>query len=270
MTSRFKYIIACLMVIFTFSSCDYNDFDDPQPEQPVELTPNKTIRELINMYKKGGDLITEEIIIAGKVISSDRDGNIYKTLIIQDETGGIKIKSGLTGLYNFYQIGQTVYVKCKGLQLGAYGNSVEIGYQPSTDSSYETDYIPAGLFPSYVLAGKKGTPITPNVVDLNNIPSRTSADNTLIKLENVQFLESELNFTWSIDESSGVNRTLQDINGKTITVRTSGYSKFALNQLPEGSGSFTAILSYFNTTPQLTVISLNDVKLDNPRFTINN
>lgn len=52
MTSRFKYIIACLMVIFTFSSCDYNDFDDPQPEQPVELTPNKTIRELINMYKK--------------------------------------------------------------------------------------------------------------------------------------------------------------------------------------------------------------------------
>ena len=66
MTSRFKYIIACLMVIFTFSSCDYNDFDDPQPEQPVELTPNKTIRELINMYKK------EVILSRKKLLSLER------------------------------------------------------------------------------------------------------------------------------------------------------------------------------------------------------
>lgn len=266
MINKLKYIATCFLVTLALSACDYNTFDDPQPAAPVELTANTTIRELINKYRTGGSTITEDIIIEGKVISSDKAGNIYKTLIIQDGTGGIKIKSGLTGLYNFYKLGQTVYVKCKGLQLGAYGQSVEIGATPAESSKYETDYIPAGLFPNYVFGGEKGEPVAPQVISLSSIPVRSTADNTLIMLEKVQFKTSELGFTWSLDESAGTNRTLIDENGKEIAVRTSGYSNFALNVLPEGSGSFTAILTYFNTTPQLTVVSLNDVKLDNPRF----
>lgn len=266
MVNKLKYLAAYFLVTLVLVSCDYNTFDDPQPTAPVELTANTTIRELINKYRSGGSTITEDIVIEGKVISSDKSGNIYKTLIIQDKTGGIKIKSGLTGLYNFYQLGQTVYVKCKGLQLGAYGQSVEIGATPAESSKYETDYIPAGLFPSYVLGGQKGEPVTPQIISLNNIPGRSTADNTLIKIEKVQFKTSELGFTWSLDESAGTNRTLVDENGKEIIVRTSGYSNFALNTLPEGSGSFTAILTYFNTTPQLTVVSLNDVELTGPRF----
>lgn len=266
MINRLKYIANFLLLTLVLAACDYNTFDDPQPTAPADLTPNTTIRELINKYRSGGLTITEDIIIAGKVISSDKAGNIYKTLIIQDETGGIKVKSGLTGLYNFYKLGQTVYVKCKGLQLGAYGQSVEIGAIPAEGSKYETDYIPAGLFPSYVLGGKEGELVTPRIINLSSIPGRTVADNTLVKMEKVQFKESELGFTWSLDESAGTNRTLIDENGKEITVRTSGYSNFALNLLPEGSGPFTAILTFFNSTPQLTVVSLSDVKLTNPRF----
>lgn len=267
MINKLKYIATCFLVTLALSACDYNTFDDPQPAAPVELTANTTIRELINKYRTGGSTITEDIIIEGKVISSDKAGNIYKTLIIQDGTGGIKIKSGLTGLYNFYKLGQTVYVKCKGLQLGAYGQSVEIGATPAEGSKYETDYIPAGLFPNYVFGGEKGEPVAPKAIEsLSDIPKRNEGDNTLVMLEKVQFKTSELGFTWSLDESAGTNRTLIDENGKEIAVRTSGYSNFALNVLPEGSGSFTAILTYFNTTPQLTVVSLNDVKLDNPRF----
>ena len=265
--NKFKYIaVSLLMVAVTLVSCDYDDFDNPQPEQPVEMTPNKTIKELISMYRNGGSVIEEDIIIAGKVVSSDRDGNIYKTLIIQDETGGIKIKSGLTGLYNFYKLGQTIYVKCKGLQLGAYGGSKEIGYVPGEGSTYETDYIPAGLFTEYVFAGVKGTPLTPKLVTVEETIARTPADNTLIKLENVQFLQSELSSTWSVDESSGINRTLQNAANKTVVVRTSGYCKFALDLLPQGSGSISAIISYFNNTPQLTVVSINDVDMNGPRF----
>lgn len=267
MINKLKYIATCFLVTLALSACDYNTFDDPQPAAPVELTANTTIRELINKYRTGGSTITEDIIIEGKVISSDKAGNIYKTLIIQDGTGGIKIKSGLTGLYNFYKLGQTVYVKCKGLQLGAYGQSVEIGATPAEGSKYETDYIPAGLFPNYVFGGEKGESIAPKAIEsLSDIPKRNEGDNTLVMLEKVQFKTSELGLTWSLDESAGTNRALIDENGKEIAVRTSGYSNFALDVLPEGSGSFTAILTYFNTTPQLTVVSLNDVKLDNPRF----
>lgn len=268
--NKLKYIIASFFIVAaTLVSCDYDDFDNPAVQEPVVMTPTRTIKQVINMYSGSSSTITseEDIIISGKVISSDREGNIYKTLIIEDETGGIKIKSGLTGLYNFYKEGQVIYVKCNGLQLGAYGRSVEIGFQPGEGSSYETDYIPAGLFMQYVFAGEKETPVTPRATTIEEINGGTIPDNTLISLSDVQFLASEAGqVAWSVDESSGVNRTLQNRADKRVVVRTSGYSRFALETLPAGSGSIKAIITYFNSTPQLTVVSINDVNMNNPRF----
>ena len=74
------------------------------------------------------------------MISEDRSGNVYKSLYIQDETGGIELKLGKNGLYNDYKLGQWVYVKCSGLTLGAYNGMVQLGWE-SNDSKYETSYI---------------------------------------------------------------------------------------------------------------------------------
>lgn len=46
------------------------------------------------IYKLIGDDIfpNEDVYIKGKVISDDEEGNVYKSLFIQDETSGIEIK----------------------------------------------------------------------------------------------------------------------------------------------------------------------------------
>ena len=74
--------------------------------------------------------------IKGKVISSDRQGNIYKSLFIYDGTAAIELKL-YSGLYmDFYldledMVSQWVYVRLDGLYLGNYRMMLSIGDAPS-------------------------------------------------------------------------------------------------------------------------------------------
>ena len=74
--------------------------------------------------------------IKGKVISSDRQGNIYKSLYIYDGTAAIELKF-YNGLYLDYLLdldnmkSQWVYVRLDGLYLGNYRMMLSIGGAPS-------------------------------------------------------------------------------------------------------------------------------------------
>lgn len=78
--------------------------------------------------------------IKGKVISSDRQGNIYKSLFIDDGTAGIELKL-YTGLYLDYYLNlntmesQWVYVRLDGLYLGNYRMMLSIGDAPSDSNN---------------------------------------------------------------------------------------------------------------------------------------
>lgn len=87
-----------------------------------------------------GVTITDRVAIQGKVISTDRFGNLYRSLYIQDETGAIEIKVGRTGLYNDYKVGQRIFIKADGLILGNYRFMLSLGAQ-STDASYSNGFI---------------------------------------------------------------------------------------------------------------------------------
>ena len=76
--------------------------------------------------------------IKGKVISSDRQGNIYKSLYIYDGTAGIELKL-YNGLYLDFLLdlgakpikSQWVYVRLDGLYLGNYRMMLSLGGAPS-------------------------------------------------------------------------------------------------------------------------------------------
>ncbi len=72
----------------------------------------------------------KDLYIKGKVISDDTEGNVYKTLYIQDETSGIEIKlNNNVGLK--YKKGTWVYVRLTGLYLGNYRMMLSLGGPPS-------------------------------------------------------------------------------------------------------------------------------------------
>lgn len=158
------------------ASCDEwepvftGDYGEADIYEPVTLTPNTTIMELKQMYKTGNPLkIDDNIIIGGQVVSEDRSGNVYKSIYIQDATGGIELKIGKNGLYNDYKLGQWVYVKCSGLTLGAYNGMVQLGFADPT-GEYETSYLDVQYFiDNHVFRGELGTPVEAKKVSEANL-----------------------------------------------------------------------------------------------------
>ena len=140
------------------------DYPAPQPEvlySEADLgdMPRKTIAEVKAMYKTGPVSFTEDFYIKGQVTTSDREGNFYRGFYIQDETSGIEIKVGKTGMYNFYKPAQWVYILCKGLTIGDYEGAKQIGKEDIT-GEYESTYLDVQmLIDRHVLKGEIGEPV---------------------------------------------------------------------------------------------------------------
>lgn len=261
--------LALMLASLACTSCDdYNRPSEPTARISTDQTTRAThtIAQLKALYAGGATRIDEAVVVEATMASDDTEGNLYRTAYIQDATGGIELKLSLGNLSTIYPQGSKVLLKAQGMTLGKYGGQVNLGYA-STSDKYETAYYPEKLVAQVLSFRSTGSvnPYTTTIAELS-----PSMQGTLIRLEQVQFADSELGQTYASpqnkDKQANVNRTLVDRSGKSIVVRTSSYAKFAGRLLPNGSGSFTGILTYFNTTPQLLLLRERDAQLEGKRF----
>lgn len=244
-----KKLISLLLLAGTtlfISSCN-KEFDEP----PIKTIPEGnriTIADLKAMYQGTPIKITDELSMFAVVTMDEQSGNIYKEAYIQDETGAINLRLLSSG--GLYQ-GDSVRVFLKGTVLSTYNQMMQL-------DSVDVD--------NNIIKQATKKDRQPDVyTDISQVTTGHQAK--LVKIENVQFVSSELGNTYA----DGINlmsqsRTLEDSLGNTIIVRTSGYANFANNTLPEGSGSIIAIVSQFNSTLQLLIRNPSEVVFNNPRF----
>ncbi len=121
----------------------YSDFNDPEvayvyTDADFDESQIVSIYELKQQYSElftASETITEDIVIRGKVISNDKEGNIYRSLYILDhaDEGSAAIELRLySGLYLKYPVGTMVYVGLKGLSIADFRGMLSIGYPTST------------------------------------------------------------------------------------------------------------------------------------------
>ena len=118
------------MAIAGLVSCS-DDFDAPPVKVPTAtIKANTTIADFKAEYWKTETPYCvpvnvpegESKVISGRVISSDATGNIYKSLVIQDETAALAISINANSLYTTYRVGQEVVIDLNGMYVGKYPN----------------------------------------------------------------------------------------------------------------------------------------------------
>ena len=171
------------------------EYGDVYTYEAAELEVTSTIAHLKELYAKYGVLKIQDddMVIAGKVISDDHSGNIYRELYLQDETGVISVKIGLSSLYSDYKLGQTVYVKCSGLTIGQYNGMPQLGIEDPT-GEYETSYLDNRyLIDAHVIRGAWGDPVPPRRVTEDELAAALKEGYTnhlwgqLVTLEDLQY-----------------------------------------------------------------------------------
>ena len=177
-----KKIFASFLFLALLASCEEWDpvltltYPEPEAAEPVMASVNTTIAGLKQLYvNHGGALeIREHLIIGGQVISSDRAGNIYRELYIQDATGAICVKMGKSSLYSDYHLGQWVYIDCMGLTIGTYQGMPQLGIEDET-GAYDTAYIDAQyLIDTHVFKGRMDEMPAPRVLSGSDLTKALS------------------------------------------------------------------------------------------------
>ncbi len=254
---KFFYILVAIAATTFLGGCVKEDFDTPPTDVP-SYDPSSdslvSIAQLKTLYTGviENDSIVDDITIKGVVVSSDEEGNFYQVLAIQDETGGIQILLEPRSLYLHYRIGQTVYVKCKGLHLSAYGSLIQLGVRniaklSEITSSEVSKYLYRDGLPEKIV------PVTHSSASTITIGSD---DNTYVRLTGVKFRNAGSKVVPSSDDS---DQAIEFLDGTEIIMRTSSYTKFAKNILPEDTGTIYGVITRYNSKIQLILNHWGDL-----------
>ena len=117
-----------------------------------------TIADLKARCTANSVAVTEDITLEGVVTGNDFYGEFYKTLVVEDASGGISVLIDGTRLAFDYPVGAAVTIFCNGLTLGDYGGKIQLGVAP--DGDYGVGRIPREELGRYLRRNpdKRGRP----------------------------------------------------------------------------------------------------------------
>lgn len=282
------------------TSCMDDDWKAPSGDTPAY--GNNTLQEknVISIAKLKEDYgITKDMIndtvriddgiqIKGVVTGNDAEGNIYNEIALQDETGGILVCIAQGGLCGQMQVGQEVLIDLGGLYIGAYRSQPQIGVPyTSTSASGAKSTYPSRIARAewqtrFKLIGKPDAKkLVAKEFDYESLKGNETElykyAGCLVKATGVGFAKADGKTTYAPKSEGastgyGVMRAFKNMStGKDYTtnefgVRTSCYSDFAAEKLPEGKLTVTGILTCYKSqtkykaTAQILMRQQSDVQ----------
>ncbi|MDE6485974.1 MAG: choice-of-anchor J domain-containing protein [Muribaculaceae bacterium] len=276
MKKSLLYIAAAALSSVALGACDDDMALPPiaEPESEWVGMENTTVEQVktdywqdVNNYNTPVNLNEneEEIILKGRVISSDATGNIYNNLVVLGEDGyamtiAARTESSSKKLADQYPFGSEVYLNLSGLSVGRYAGLFQVGAPSGTEITFLTNAV----LVEHLQANSIGYPssVEPLVVDIATL---TEAKNSteglrkymsqLIRIDGVTFQNAGKPFAATATE----NQYVTDAAGARINVRCSNRATWHNDIIPGGAGSVVGILSYFNNDWQ---ILMNDAATD--------
>lgn len=282
------------------TSCMDDDWKAPSGDTPAygnNTLQEKNVISIAELKEKYGitkDMINDTvriddgIQIKGVVTGNDAEGNIYNEIALQDETGGILVCIAQGGLCGQMQVGQEVLIDLGGLYIGAYRSQPQIGVPyTSTSTSGAKSTYPSRIARAewqtrFKLIGKPdATKLVAKEFDYESLKGNETElykyAGCLVKATGVGFAKADGKTTYAPKSEGastgyGVMRAFKNMTtGKDYTtnefgVRTSCYSDFAAEKLPEGKLTVTGILTCYksqtryNATAQILMRQQSDVQ----------
>jgi len=239
------YILSSLVFVsILFTSCE-KEYKDPTIRTVTEGTVI-SIAEVRALETPGMPyIVAEDISVYGVVTMDESTGNLYKESYITDATGNLYLRFIASSGLN---TGDSIMVNLKGAKILRYNQMLQV------DSLHPDNSI-----------NKIATQIfkTPELVTIDYLLTNLEqSQGKLVQIDNVWFVEKGLGKTFAYSSTqTAESRFLEDLGGKQIEVRTSGYANFANDTLPAGVGSFIGVVAQYNSGLQLLIRNPSELTL---------
>ncbi|OED47312.1 hypothetical protein AB832_00605, partial [Flavobacteriaceae bacterium (ex Bugula neritina AB1)] len=207
--------------------------------------------------------------MSGYVVSSDKAGNFFEELILQDKpenpTRGIRLLIDVNPLFISYEMGRKVFIKLDGLSMGVENGVITLGVL----SGDEVDNIPSFSQAETIVRSEEVATITP--LEITFADFTDAITNIYVRIVNVQFnrndvLSTSLSFAAEPNDEFDGERTLESCDSDaTAIIRTSTFADFKGLNLPTQRGNFEGILTknFFGDTFNLVLNDPTGLVFDN-------
>lgn len=277
-TNFLKSILFFVLTAGILTSCanddDYSvpNLEDLDCTDAAALVANKTVQEIFDGATASPVNYANDDIIEAYVVSSDKGGNFFKTMHLQavDNSIAFTVLLDYANYATYFQVGRKVYIKLKGLDIQIKDGGLLIGtLDGNSIFRIAAPLVGTTLLRTCDLAVDE-EPLVHHITIEEAIADNAYL-NKLVEFDNVQFTSSAVGQPYHLpaNGTSGTNYTITDQNGKTITVRSTSFSKYAVKLVPEESGKIRGVLTRFGSTFQFTPRYESDIMLDQERFYIN-
>lgn len=262
-----KYILMITIVVMLFSCVKNREFDAPEVECSDSDFTFIAISELKNMYNGETFQIQEDLVIKGYVISSDKEGNFFNTIYFQNESSnpsdGMQIELELRDSHLFFDVGQQIIIKLKGLYLGKSNDTYKIGGVFTSFGNRSVGRLPKNVVFDHVLVScEPNDGIEPTLAVISGL--NDAMLNTLVVINSVEIKQEELGKTFAVKEEETL-RTLVDCMDNELVMVNSGYADFQSESLPDKMGNATGLLTKDNNQFQLIIRGVNDLEFEQER-----
>lgn len=211
--------------------------------------PNISIGELRKGVPRAGvERVEEDIIVVGRVTTSDDDSNFSRSLVVEDDSGAVEVMVGLYSLSGSYPMGTRVALRLRDCALGYRYGVLQAGAMTDSYDMYAVDYLASReAVDRVIVRGVDVEPIVPRRVTIGELVDdmcgRIVSIDGLVLVESVSstFCDEPLD-----DARWGGYALFKDESGDSIAVYTREYANYATSHIPQEAVSLTGIVQWGN------------------------
>ena len=143
-------ILSFILLVFVSACFKHANYAFITEENSIDSTI--AIRALRKMHTVGDmETIQKSLAIVGWVVANDEHDNLYKTISIQDSTGGILLLLDGTNLYQDFPVGALLKIRVQNLVLTDYRRMYQLGAGiDSSTGSMNVIGLPVPLFSKHI------------------------------------------------------------------------------------------------------------------------
>lgn len=278
-TTILKSVFLVALSAGVFSSCvKDDDYETPTLTACTEtsLVKNREVSEIqaSAVVAQHEDIVPGvSDVIEAYVTSSDIGGNFFKSISFQtlDGTKAFSVPVDATSTFINYEPGRKVLINLDELYTDVkYGGMRIGGLFGNSSGGAEVGRLPASQFLKSVQRSCTAVNEDDLVQHITLAQVNDSYLNKLIEFDNVEFEPNAITSTYyneANDLGGATNYNIIDIEGNSLIFRTSSFANFAAKPVATGSGTIRGVLTKYGSDYQFMVRSINDIQLENPRFT---
>lgn len=206
-------------------------------------TPSEvSIAHLRSMGRGESTVIRDDIAIRGRVTANDAFGEFFKSIVVEDATGGIEILFDLYNLHRTFPLYAELTLHCQGLALGRYGSMLVLGEQPTGE--YVVDRIAAVDTRRFTVRRAENDAD----IEFPTVTIPALSPQHIGRTVRIERLTADTGRWCDRDPETGTatdsERTARDSDGNTLRILLDRRCEYAEETMPHGVFTLCGIVEY--------------------------